>query len=181
MGLFCEKWTIKIRHPLGLRHPVCDMAFWLCLMTHSYEKWLTHMRNDSRILEMTHSYEKWLTHMRNDSRIWDLTFVSDLTFIWDMSHVIWVMSHMSHVTHESCHIWVMSHMSHVTYESCHIWVTSRMSHVTHESWHIWVVPMLRCTCVTRRIHMHNMTKESYTHEWVTSYATHTKESSDTHE
>jgi len=62
------------------------------------------------------------------------------------------MSHMSHVTHESCHTWLrkagththvsfcgMSHtpMSHVihTNESCYTRVMSHIGHVTHESRH----------------------------------------------
>jgi len=29
IGLVCRKWPVKIRHPVGLRHPVCASRLWL--------------------------------------------------------------------------------------------------------------------------------------------------------
>ena len=66
------------------------------------------------------------------------------TYDWVMTHMsasclTGVMSHMSHVSHESCFTWVMCHMSHVSHELCVTWVMSHMSHVLHESCVTWVM------------------------------------------
>jgi len=135
-GLFCGKWPIKTRHPMGLRHPVqtshlssdCDMSC-LCV-THIHESCQTCG------YVMLHIWMCHVTHMHESGHTCE-----------------GVMSCrcMSHVTHkkESCHTdeSVMSHMcmGHVTHmnESCHThegvmshtwtWVMShiKMCHFTH--------------------------------------------------
>jgi len=116
----------------------------------------------------------------------------------------WVMSHMSHVTHESCHFrkgsllilgvkWmtvtrmnqsVLSHvwMSHVTWEGVmsHVWT----SHVTrmHKSCHTyeWVMSHIWMS------HVAHMNESCRTYEWVMSHicishVTHMNESYHTYE
>jgi len=37
-GALCGKRPVKIRHPMGLRHPVCDTLHFVALYTHEHDK-----------------------------------------------------------------------------------------------------------------------------------------------
>ena len=79
IGLFCGKWPIKIRNPMGLRHPVPRRALsndsyliWMRAYLIHKNTWLIrYMRRDS-------FDETWLMHIRRNMRydsfdIWDVT------------------------------------------------------------------------------------------------------------
>ena len=61
----------------------------MCDVTHSYKRWLVHVRHDTIIWDMTHLYETWLIHMRHDSFIRDTThsYVTWLIHTWHDSFI----------------------------------------------------------------------------------------------
>jgi len=100
IGLFCEKWPIKIRHSMGLRHPVSSASVIICNITYTYVTWLILTWCDSFIRYTTHSYVTRLIHTWHDSFMCDVThsYVTWLvhkwpdSFIRDMTHphVTWL-------------------------------------------------------------------------------------------
>jgi len=133
-GLFCGKWPVKIRHSMGLRHPVvicnlkrqllyspfiCDMTHSYTKMTHSYATWLIYMRHNSFTCAMTHSHlgtlemlspllMTCLLRVRYDLFIYDVT---DLHVTW-LLHAKWLM----HTCHDSFTAWNVENTAHHSHD-----------------------------------------------------------------
>jgi len=132
IGLFCGKWRIKMRHPMTLRHPVpvglilkllyrVPASLFLGLLS-----WGDAPRDCGMLTSGAFLYSKDILKFDSPHIFYDVqtarqwlwcwknmnesghTWMSHVTYEWDMSHMNWVMTHMN----ESCHIW----MGHVTYE-----------------------------------------------------------------
>jgi len=108
----------------------------MCDMTHSWQDLFNRVTWLIRVCDVTHSC------------VWLDSFVTRLFHMWHhhsaaprQYHLFWrvvwrVVSHMSHVTHESYYTyeWVMSHTWRSLNNITSFWrVVSHMSHVTHES------------------------------------------------
>jgi len=84
IGLLCGKWPLKVRHPMGLRHPVT----WSIRVTHVNETSILRAMHASR-----RAYERVMPHRRE--------WVVSRTWLRCVTHV-----------NESCHAynWVVSHI-----------------------------------------------------------------------
>ena len=89
IGLFCEKWPIKIRHSMGLCHLVSSASVSIYNITYTYVTWLIHTWHDSFIRDVTHSYVTRLIHTWRDSFIRDMThsYVTWLIHTWHDSFI----------------------------------------------------------------------------------------------
>jgi len=137
--LFCRKWRVTIRHPMGFRHPV-PVTLPVCRKTSaSHHVWS---------MDMT-----WFFH------IWDMTHPCTWHDIWDMTHpctwhdssmyMAWLI-HAHGMTYET---WLI-HVHGMTYETWLIHVHG----MTYETWLIHVHGM---TYETWLIHVHGMTYETW--------------------
>jgi len=172
--LFCGKWPIKIRHPMGLRHPVLGW-FWLfstslwrmtssCVkmqyrargMTHSYVMYVIHIWHDSFMCCITHSCVTWLTYTWHD-------------FLWDMTHSyvtwlihLWYDSFMCGMT-DSCVTWLI----HVWYDFIWDMTHSYVTWLIH-MWHDSFICGMTHSCVIWLIHMrHDTFMCDMTHSYMT--------------
>jgi len=129
IGLFCGKWPIKIRHPMGLRH----------LVSHSYMTLL-------HICDMPH---KWHDQRMTRIHMFHMTHSKQLrSVIWVISYSYMTLLHICVMTHTWHDRWMTRiHMFHTTYSKqlrSVIWVISYsymtllhicdMPHVWHDRW-----------------------------------------------
>jgi len=151
-GLFCGKWSIKIKHSLHRRRPV--RVTWLARTraNESCHAYLVHLElflykaKPAPVNESCHTCLVWMSHVTllSDECVMSRRRMSHVTLINESWHPHeCVTSHVSlrHITHtnESCHTYLghyelffyKEHPAQVN-ESCHTCLV-RMSHVTRTS------------------------------------------------
>ena len=65
--------------------------------------------------------------------------IRDMTHVWHVTIVIWLMCDMTHVWHDSCVTEPMCDMTHVWHDSCVTWLMCDRTQMWHNSCVIWLM------------------------------------------
>jgi len=139
IGLFCGKWPVKIRHPMGLRHPFShppaflttyhiythhiQEPFWAFLAPKWVDTCMIHVTSTSCVssyVAVLATYHIYTHHIKEPFRAflapkWIHTCMSHVTYMYDL-YVFHPRTFASSTLARAEMWWYM-------YESCHIYVS----------------------------------------------------------